>query len=126
MIQALPVEFCISQGRADHNCATLFRGIYPVYKQLLAFWTLTDSEINPWSAISLNYASKLFPPILDSQTPQQTDSVNIQADIENIRAPKRALKSAYVNSKLLQSFNFKFNLQIASSYFPILLNDSLN
>jgi len=24
--------------------------------------TLTDSEINSWSDISLNYASKLFPP----------------------------------------------------------------
>jgi len=31
--------------------------------------TLPDYEINPWSAISLNYASKLFPPRSVSQIP---------------------------------------------------------
>jgi len=44
-------------------------------------------------------SSKLFPPRSVSQTPHETDSVNVQADIVNIRAPKRALKFVNVNTR---------------------------
>jgi len=50
----------------------------------------TDSEINPRSILSLNYASKLFPPRSVLHTPHQTDTINIQADIVDIKAPKPA------------------------------------
>jgi len=71
---------------------TLFRGSYPIYKQLWAenlFPNNSDSPyINPWSAISVNQAAKSFPLRRSiSRSPHQTDGVNIQADIVNIGVP---------------------------------------
>jgi len=59
----------------------------------------SQSPNNSWSAISLNFVSKLFLPKSVSQIPHQTGTVNIQADIVNIRVPKQAMKSANVNTR---------------------------
>jgi len=97
--------------------------------------TVTNSEIKPWSAISLNYASKLIPPRSVSHTPHQADTVNIQTNIVSIRAPKRALKSANVNTrsakrslksaKVNTNFRPNFNFKFYKANCIILFSDSL-
>jgi len=75
----------------------------------------TDSEINPRSILSLNYASKLFPPRSVLHTPHQTDTINIQADIVDIKAPKPAPSpnnSAWLRDKTAVSHFSQLSLQI--------------